>query len=281
MIVVTHWENSINMDERAFLEILHNALPSHSNLGQYIRDESLFYTQFPVEPLRDIEQFIVDLAMLSKWSEKIPYEWKCLNQEISSKRSIKRILPFPDVCRIMPVKEYDKIESTKDMLRYYHDAGKVLYFNENGLNEYVIIYVQWFVDAFKIIITDANHVKGIDAFKLEWDEFYSTGNMKSNIQSRIWKKEDEKLLNRLRIENKVQIEKDGPRFLSYHKNVLLSYMQRLGLISVGGGSHYVPCMNKRGLVTNRRVLLKTRLSGLLYWCFCLTFYPTFFSTGLL
>ncbi|XP_061171300.1 uncharacterized protein LOC133180866 [Saccostrea echinata] len=45
------------------------------------------------------------------------------------------------------------------MLRYYHDAGKVLYFNEKDLEKSVIMDVQWFIDAFKHIITDKLHLK--------------------------------------------------------------------------------------------------------------------------
>ncbi|XP_061192147.1 probable serine/threonine-protein kinase pats1 [Saccostrea echinata] len=255
MIVVTHWENRIDQDAKAFDKILRNTLSPHSNLGQYIGENSLFYAQFPLEPLKELEKFIVDLAMSRKWSEKIPYEWKFLNQEIEDKRMIKRIMPFSDVCKRMPVNENEKNESTKDMLRYYHDAGKVLYFNEEGLKETVIIDVQWFVDAFKNIITDANHVKGINTVKLIWDEYYTTGNLQSDLLSRIWEKADEKLLKSLIKEN-ASIEKDDPRFLLHHKEVLLSYMQRLGLIAIGETSHYVPCMNKKPFADQQMDIIK-------------------------
>ncbi|XP_062568058.1 probable serine/threonine-protein kinase pats1 isoform X1 [Saccostrea cucullata] len=253
--VVTHWEKRVDQDTKAFGRILRNTLSPHSNLGQYIGANSLFYAQFPLEPLAELENFIVDLALSRKWSEKIPHEWEFLNQEIEENRKIKRILPFPEVCKRMPVNESEKNESTKDMLRYYHDAGKVLYFNEEGLQETDIIDVQWFVDAFKNIITDANHTQGINIVKHIWDEYYSTGNLQAELLSRIWENEDEKLMKSLRKEN-ASFEKNGPRFVMYHREALLSYMQRLGLIAIGETCHYVPCMNKKPFAEQQMAIIK-------------------------
>ncbi|XP_062587870.1 uncharacterized protein LOC134249553 [Saccostrea cucullata] len=135
------------------------------------------------------------------------------------------------------------------MLRYYHDAGKALYFNENGLKEEMIIDVQWFIDAFKHIITDELHFRGIPGTQREWNEYYKTGNLQDDLLLEIWRHKDEELFDYLKKDTNYRIrdasfEKDE-LYLQYHKKSLLNFMQRLGLLAAGGESHYVPCMNRK------------------------------------
>lgn len=167
-------------------------------------------------------------------------------------------------------------EKVEGMLRYYHDAGKILYFSEEGLSKNVIIDIQWFVDAFKIIITDRNHVKGIIATMNDWNEYNDTGYLKKSLLCEIWKKEDENLFKNVdRKEHAADIQFDqDSRFLLYHTEELLSYMQKLGLLFIGSSSLYVPCMNKRSFGERREKLgaIDSRTSILV---FSFEFFPFF------
>ncbi|XP_062621160.1 uncharacterized protein LOC134282784 [Saccostrea cucullata] len=242
LIVATHWDKSLYNNKDFLLQSLYNELPNDSDTNQYIREDRCFLARFPAaQPLVDLEKCIINITLNARWSEKIPHEWVFLSDEINEKSKNQPILSFNDLHRRLPVQEDAKTENAVDMLRYYHDAGKCLFFNEKGLQESVIIDVQWFINAFKTIITDKLHVKGIHASKIDWKEYYETGNLKDTLLDGIWELEDK---NSQVLEKNDEIKRNGGHYLDY-KTTLLNYMMRLGLIAVGKECHYVPSMNKK------------------------------------
>jgi hypothetical protein len=219
-------------------------IPAQPYLTQYIREDRCFLIQFPPDqPLDELETCIVNIATQPRWSENIPHQWVFMNSEINDKK-ISRILPFGDLHDRMLVKKDKKVQSAADMLRYYHDAGRVLFFDEEGLRDSVIIGVQWFVNAFKTIITDRLHVRGYLADHKNWKEYYTTGNLKNSLLLEIWKmKESEVKATPNMQDGEAKVNEKGN--LLHHKGSMLQYMQRLGLMAVGRDLHYIPCMNKR------------------------------------
>ncbi|XP_062609906.1 uncharacterized protein LOC134271712 isoform X2 [Saccostrea cucullata] len=256
VIVASHWDEKIYKDKADLLDSLLDALQHVSNLSQYIREDRCFPTQLLSDPIRQIEKILVEIADLDIWEEDIPHEWLLFDHELQLNKKKRHILPFEEITEKMSFMEEQRKEKVEGMLRYYHDAGKILYFNEEGLSKNVIIDVQWFVDAFKIIITDRNHIKGIIATMNDWNEYNDTGYLKKSLLCEIWKKEDENLFKNFdRKERSVDIQFDkDSRFLSYHTEELLSYMQKLGLLFIGSSSLYVPCMNKRSFKERRKQL---------------------------
>ncbi|XP_062566990.1 uncharacterized protein LOC134229289 [Saccostrea cucullata] len=242
LIVATHWDKSLYKNKDFLLQSLYNELPNDSDTNQYIREDRCFLARFPAaQPLVDLEKCIIDITLSARWSEKIPHEWVFLNDEINEESKNQPILSFNDLHGRLPVEKDAKTENAVDMLRYYHDAGKCLFFNEEDLQESVIIDVQWFINAFKTIITDKLHVKGIHASKIDWKEYYETGNLKDTLLDGIWELEDK---NSQVLEKNDEIKRNGGHYLDY-KTTLLNYMMRLGLIAVGKECHYVPSMNKK------------------------------------
>ncbi|XP_061192140.1 probable serine/threonine-protein kinase pats1 [Saccostrea echinata] len=246
LLVATHWEeNEYENDTYSFLQRVGSNLPNMMSLQDCIPRDNCFSTQFPLSPLEDLEKHIISCAVDSRWSEKVPKEWLCLEVEILTFRQSKRILEFQYIVSKMPG---EVKQSAKDMLRFYHDAGKVLYFNEQDLHDVVIIDVQWFVDAFKNIITDSLHTCGISKSNEDWKLYYETGHLKDTLLTEFWRIKDNELLQSL--ENKQKrtedLEKD-PRCIMFHKMNVLTVMQRLGLVALGKTSHYVPCMNRKPL----------------------------------
>ncbi|XP_062586236.1 uncharacterized protein LOC134247844 [Saccostrea cucullata] len=276
LIVATHWEKGIRQfrDTNELIESLHQQFPKTSNLSQYITDDNVYCADFTL-PLRDLETCFFNIASNQRWRESIPKEWSFFGLEINLKKHTERILKISEITTKVPeitTKEQevsDKAEKrTQDMLRYYHDAGKALYFNENGLKEKVIIDVQWFIDAFKHIITDKLHFKGIPVAQGDWDEYYKTGYLRDQLLVKIWNYKDKELYEKVKEEDEdynTEIwkfedeesdteDKDSgsgyglygeKRYLKSHKYTLLHLMQRLGLLAIGTESHYVPCMNRK------------------------------------
>lgn len=51
----------------------------------------------------------------------------------------------------------EKLEFEK-ILIFFYEVGEIFYFFEEGLNEFVILDIQWFLDVFKYIIIDLRYV---------------------------------------------------------------------------------------------------------------------------
>ncbi|XP_056016995.1 uncharacterized protein LOC130053649 [Ostrea edulis] len=250
IIVATHWDRNVYQNNKdCLITSLQYQFPTNSTLGaKYIRDDKIFMTQFsqesPIEILSDLEKHIIDIACQDRWADNIPKEWTFMEIEIPQKKSSQRIESIDEISNKMPM-EFQK--AVTDMLRYYHDAGKILHFNETDLQELIIIDVQWFVDAFKNIITDKLHQKGIEASMDDWDEYYQTGHLKDSLLTEIWRKKDQDLHQELLVKGRAAIEdetSEDPRYLLPHKDEILMFMNRLGLVAAGDESHYVPCMNR-------------------------------------
>ncbi|XP_062602580.1 uncharacterized protein LOC134264294 [Saccostrea cucullata] len=168
IIVATHWESKYYKykNEEKFIEALQSKIPRNSHLLQYVGKHNCFFTKFSLrrnrcdvskrfylEPLDALERQIIDIILEKRWEVDIPREMKLDQRKIKWK-----ILKEQDIEMKIPREgslDYTQTQaSKKTMLRYFHDAGKVLYFNEEGLEDSVIIDIQWFIDAFKNIITD-------------------------------------------------------------------------------------------------------------------------------
>ncbi|XP_062584754.1 uncharacterized protein LOC134246406 [Saccostrea cucullata] len=254
LIVATHWEKEIRQfkDKNELMDSLRDQLPKASNLSQYIREDRLHCIQLSV-PLNDLKGSFYDIACHQRWKESIPKEWLFFRIEINQKKYSNRIIEISEITTKVQktnaeIQKKSKEESKRklDMLRYCHDAGKVLYFDEDGLKEEVIIDIQWFIDAFKHIITDKLHFKGIPGNEEDWDEYYESGNLKKRLLEEIWKHKDKELYKALKMKGYESDEfVHDKRCLGYHQESLLNFMQRLGLLVVGEESHYVPCMNRK------------------------------------
>ncbi|XP_056015748.1 uncharacterized protein LOC125673557 isoform X1 [Ostrea edulis] len=248
-IVATHWDKNVYQNNKdSLLTTLQHLFSTNSTLGAtYIREDNIFLTKLseesPIETLSDLEKHIVEIVCQKRWAENIPKEWAFMEIEIPKTKSTIRIKSIHEI----PI---EVRQAQYDMLRYYHDAGKILYFNETGLQDLIIIDVQWFVDAFKNIITDKLHREGVKAIMNDWDEYYQTGHLKDSLLTEIWRKKDIELHQELLAKGRAAIEDDtskDPRYLLPHKDEILRFMNRLGLIAVGGEYHYVPCMNRKNI----------------------------------
>ncbi|XP_062615573.1 probable serine/threonine-protein kinase pats1, partial [Saccostrea cucullata] len=277
IIIATHWDTSVYKDKAEFLDSLQRVLPANSNLAQYIIEDWCFCINLLKDPINDLEKLIVQIVKYGNWSEKIPSEW--ILSDIFQKEKHRRVMNLEEIKTLFRHHgdENQVLDLANDMLRYYHDAGKVLHFDEESLTNSVIIDVQWFVNAFKFIMTDRHHVKGINARMQDWDEFYNTGNLKDSLLNDIWRIEDERLLKTKTKTSSEEIKfDDDPYFIMYHKEELLLYMQRLGLISSEGETHYVPSMNKKDFGGKQKEIIKRSKSKSSVLVFLFDFLPYFF-----
>ncbi|XP_061190215.1 uncharacterized protein LOC133198085 [Saccostrea echinata] len=229
-------------------------LPDVSQLQQHLHRKNYFELGKPGESRNEIERLekcIVDLIQKqSTWGEIVPKLWEKFDQELQSLKS-KRLITFSDLIKSSDCEIPSQKEDILDMLRFFHDCGKILFFNEKHLSELIILDVQWFVNVFKEIVTDENHRTRVQS--KEWTAFNETGMLDYEHLLTIWKE--------LGLDEMIK-----------YKDQVLFYMQRLGLIAVGKGKLYVPSVNKHELSdkdyerieqTNHTSILKFRFPNFL------------------
>lgn len=117
-------------------------------------------------------------------------------------------------------------EEITEMLSFLHRVGSLLYFDEKGLNETIILDIQWFVNAFKSLINFPVDIEDTDYNR---ERFKSAGVIGDEELTEVWKSKPE----------------EGYIF---HKKKILAYMERLGLLAMQHENkpwYYIPSMNKR------------------------------------
>lgn len=118
------------------------------------------------------------------------------------------------------------------MLQFFHDIREILNFNQEPLNQIIVLDIQWFANAFKNVITDKNHAEeDLFEYASEWENFNKTGELSDALLTAIWKTKDYDYIE--------------------HKKDIMSYMMELGLLAeLGDMKWYVPCMNKKPFPSN-------------------------------
>ncbi|XP_061177436.1 uncharacterized protein LOC133186218 [Saccostrea echinata] len=186
-----------------------------------------------LDTLTELEKCIVSIAKEKRWKEIIPKEWSLIELALVTFKESSETDDMTERKRIMSVeeleREYWKTEKgntnkIQDALRFLSDTGVILFFNEKDLSDTIVVDVQWFVDTFKFIISDKNHVRDLAKTDNDWQYFHRTGYLMGNFLHRIW---------------------ESLSIRSWDSPTILQYMQRLGLLAIGEEKHYVPCMNKK------------------------------------
>ena len=120
---------------------------------EYLNVQTVHYvTAMNIQKVREHSNEI----LRSKAQYEIPVSWFILELELRNNDKI--CIPLTEVeeiCnRIMPSHRKMKIEEIKEILKFYHFCGMLLYFSEvDGMNSFVITNPQWlFVNLTKIIM---------------------------------------------------------------------------------------------------------------------------------
>ncbi|XP_062585036.1 probable serine/threonine-protein kinase roco4, partial [Saccostrea cucullata] len=240
IIVATHSENATQKEKDGFYGQLLDLLPTDSNLKKHLKYERCFFVSFPrdkgedLEVLSELENSIASIAKDRKWKEDIPKEWSIIELALLTMRVSEKTVHIEDLKEKYWKAKEDESLKMEDALCFFHDIGLILHFEEENLSNTIIVDIQWFVDTFKFIISDKNHVRDLAETDRDWQYFHRTGYLFDRFLDRMWKK----------------------LFHKSEKKNILQYMQRLGLLAIGGEKHYVPCMNKRDFGRKERIALR-------------------------
>ncbi|XP_061194047.1 uncharacterized protein LOC133202269 [Saccostrea echinata] len=238
ILVGTHSENKTEKEKKLFFREVWKTLDMNKkSLHKHIDVKRRFAVGFQDnESIEKLKLSIADVVCrLDHWGEELPQSWAMFETFFREKK-IHKILSRGDLQSfIETLPEGIKLHTIKDvdaMLQFFHDIREIIHFNQQFLNEVIILDVQWFADAFKNIITDKNHAtEDLFEFASEWDKFDKTGELDETLLSALW-----------RMNNNDYIE---------HKEDIMMYMEKLGLLAkMSDKKWYVPCMNKMQFPVN-------------------------------
>ena len=129
-----------------------NTIPRDPQKGVHKKLKTQGQTAYNIQRIREHSNEILK----RKAQYEIPISWFILELEL---RNIDKVcIPLTevkDICdRIMPSYRKMKIEEIKEILKFYHSYGMLLYFDKvDGMNKFVITNPQWlFINLSKIIM---------------------------------------------------------------------------------------------------------------------------------
>lgn len=239
---------------RKFFREVFEIFDHYPHLKRCLHPDRMFAVGFPkteseLENLTDIKKCIAKLVRGStSFEEQIRPVW-AIFEHILQRKKIQRIISRKMLAEINSrLNEELRINEAEipKMLCFLHRVGTLLYFDEKGLNETVVLDIQWFVDAFKTIINFPVDINDLD-YSLQ--RFRSTGLLDDEEVNKIWKSR----------------AKEG---YVLHKKQILDYMERLGLLAIiyeNETLYYIPSMNKRKFVNNDIHKEGSKSSILCFW----------------
>ena len=186
----------------------------------------------------------------SHWGEKVPIFWTKLESMLMKLREGCKIYHLSHLLQDVQNMSELRIENEEDLiiaLTFFHETGVILFQSE--IKDIIILDVQWFVDAFKRIILDEEHVDKKGPYNLqEFVNLNERGLLSSNLLNRLWKKSS----------------------FYQHKVSLVNHMKKLDMLAeLSEEIWYVPCMNKQKYPSN--ILQNCDFSSRL--CFLFEFLP--------
>ncbi|XP_078321091.1 uncharacterized protein LOC111111025 isoform X2 [Crassostrea virginica] len=161
----------------------------------------------------------------SHWGEKVPIFWTKLESMLMKLREGCKIYHLSHLLQDVQNMSELRIENEEDLiiaLTFFHETGVILFQSE--IKDIIILDVQWFVDAFKCIILDEEHMNIKDIYNFpEFNNLNERGLLSTILLNTLWK--------------------DSSFF--QHRDSLVNHMKQLDMLAeLSEEIWYVPCMNK-------------------------------------
>ena len=139
--------------------------------------------------IEDLRKTIYDIGIQKAESNTIPASWLHLEASLLDEEQ-KHILLFKDVLELsskidLPI---ENVQELKVFLKYHHNKGTLVYFDEEELDEYVVLHPQFLVDAFKCIITSKTMCDGSSVLHPLWKRMTSMAILEKKLLDAVWGK---------------------------------------------------------------------------------------------
>ncbi|XP_061195041.1 probable serine/threonine-protein kinase pats1 [Saccostrea echinata] len=253
--------------QKMFYEELESSLSDEQSLKHLISPKKYIEVECPPKALEPKQLEIIEclrkcivetVEKLPQWGEEIPLKWANLEKVLLRKKQRKTRVTLKQELKEIKDADLPRDKDLEDGLQFLHEIGQIVYFSEKELEKVIIVDVQWFVDAFKFIITDENHLARIVSKNI-WT---NTGRITDFELTDIW-------------------EYTGDSSYIQHKDDILPYMDKLGLMTkiqddLSCQTYYIPSMNRTELTDNcKDAINKGQKTSIMVFHFK-TYLPHFF-----
>ena len=155
MLVGTHSDYFDNNEARTACDELFDGIMTSSDRSRKFITGDCENDNLDI--LDETESLRKAIVKISRYQAmKIPKRWIPLEKELMLLKEGKvKYLPIEEV-QILNTKSNKPLETMKDLkafLTYHHNMGGLVYFNETGLSDWVVLDPKWIIDAFSSIIT--------------------------------------------------------------------------------------------------------------------------------
>ncbi|KAL3857502.1 hypothetical protein ACJMK2_012168 [Sinanodonta woodiana] len=175
---------------RIFNAVMQKRLERHVKLETFLVDNTTEDQE--VDRLR---KYILETASsLPSWGEMIPARWVEMEQVLEEIRAegkfflTMRELVDLDSKMSIPIKEKEQLAL---FLKYENAVGALIYFDEEGLRDTIIIEPSWIIHAFRFLISATCFDDKYGPLKEDWHLFNEKGQLKIELAERIWKLDKE------------------------------------------------------------------------------------------
>ncbi|XP_063400327.1 uncharacterized protein LOC134684938 [Mytilus trossulus] len=198
MIVLTHKDKlrSVEVEPRRqqlfhAIEEMFSGSPLLSHL--VIKDQIFVNARDKSDPeMAKIKKNIIDQAIEQPtWGQELP---KCfIPLELEFDSLLNRNIPLITMDHMMKINSVQPVrpltdEELKVFLKFQHSVGRILYFDESGLDQHIILLPTHLIDAFKSIVTDRRFCEGDRLRQVSWELLSQKGVIAKKSVADIWQK---------------------------------------------------------------------------------------------
>ncbi|VDI09861.1 Hypothetical predicted protein [Mytilus galloprovincialis] len=125
------------------------------------------------------------------WGQELP---KCfIPLELEFDSLLNRNIPLITMNHMMKINAAQPVrpltdEELKVFLKFQHSVGRILYFDESGLDQHIILSPTHLIDAFKSIVTDRKFCEGDRLRQVSWELMSQKGVIAKKSVDDIWHK---------------------------------------------------------------------------------------------
>lgn len=134
-----------------------------------------------------LRQTIYKIGEETASGRRIPAKWIPLEMSLLEKRQ-RNIITFQAVIEMDAKNDYPikNEEEIKAFLKYHHEKGTLVFFDEDELRNHVILSPQFLVDAFRCIITSKTICDGSDRLHRLWKKMTNMAVLEKEIIDAVW-----------------------------------------------------------------------------------------------
>ncbi|XP_045166415.2 uncharacterized protein LOC123529896 isoform X2 [Mercenaria mercenaria] len=190
ILVGTHKDKFTGDIEAKFKEV--KELFAGTDVRNHIFDHTFAVanTDMSDDVIDELRETIYQIGVETASCRLIPAKWIPLELSLLEVRH-KNIITFNEVIEMdaendHPIRDENQI---KEFLKYHHEKGTLVFFDEEELNKHVILNPQFLIDAFRCIITSKTICDGSSKLFLLWKKMTNMAVLENEILDAVWSKE--------------------------------------------------------------------------------------------